>query len=163
MKKNRKGQEESMGFIVIVLIIIIVGVVFLGFSLRKNKTTIQQQQQLADFTWATLSYTTNCSINGRQQDIWHLIEACDTNAICSPSSQNACSVLNSTLKDILDKLIGKDASLADKYIHAYSFNISSPHNPRMIRLSQGNRSGSFFSYSTFIPENITINIRMYYR
>jgi len=163
--KKRKGQEESMGFVVIVLLLVVVGVVFLGFSLRKSSSSVQNQQELADLTWAVLSYTTNCSIMGEPQSVWGLAKKCRTS---SPSCESingepvmdACSNLNATIQDIFKKLKGTNVSLGDKSIHAYDFTISSENKRVFAR--QGNFTGDFVSYSTFIPTNINVTARFYY-
>jgi hypothetical protein len=159
---TKKAQEEMVGFVIIVLIIIIVGIIFLGFSIRQNKSQTQKQQEITDLTWAILSYTTNCSVN-EQKDVWGLIKTCDTNPsqLCD-NGLTTCSSLNSTLRDILKNLIGTNANLVNRSIHAYSFNIAGHKPTSNIKITQGNTSGSFFDYYTFIPTDINLSMRFYY-
>ena len=165
-KKERKGQEESMGFVVIVLLLVVVAVVFLSFSLRKSSSSAQNQQELSDLTWAVLSYTTNCSILGEPQSVWDLARKCSRNtaqnceAVEGESAMNACDDLNATIQDIFKKLKGEGEVLADKSIHAYEFDISTQSEKYFAR--QGNLSGNFVSYSTFVPTNINVTARFYY-
>jgi hypothetical protein len=163
-KKKRKGQEESMGFVVIVLLLVVVAVVFLGFSLKKSSSSVQNQQELADLTWSVLSYTTNCTILGEKQSVWDLSRKCRTS---SPSCESvngpgmdACTNLNATIQDIFLKIKGTNVSLGDKSIHAYDFTISTGNKKIFAR--QGNFSGDFVSYSTFIPTNINVTAKFYY-
>jgi hypothetical protein len=100
---NKKGQEESMGFVVIIMLVLVVGIVFLGFSLRQNRTVVQQQQELSDMTWAVLSYTTNCTISGEARSIWDLSKDCDVrpSQACDVGEDDVCAALNKTLYKVL--------------------------------------------------------------
>ena len=150
-----------MGFVVIVLILVVVGVVFLGFSLRKTTSSVQNQQELADLTWSVLSYTSNCSILGERQSIWDLSKKCARgNQVCE-NGMHYCSNLNATIQDIFKRLKGTDVTLQNKSIHAYEFVIEMPGNKAIAR--QGNMSyGDYVSYLTFIPTNINVSARFYY-
>lgn len=160
---NKKAQEESMGFVVIVLLILVVGVVFLGLSLRNHKTPVQQQQALSDLTWSVLSYTTNCTISGETRDVWHLAQECNSRPgqQCDDNAQGVCDALNVTTRDILNNVIGKNLTLSNQYVHAYSFVISMPGSDKL-DIKQGNQNGSYFTYMTFIPTNINVSARFYY-
>ncbi|MCX6741847.1 MAG: hypothetical protein NTX24_01565 [Candidatus Pacearchaeota archaeon] len=166
---NRKGQEEMVGFVVIVMIVVVVGVVFLAFSIRKPSSTTQKQQELADISWALLSYTTNCSINTMPQSVWDLATHCNVN---NPQCDNsggkmACRVLNDTVIDALATLMGRtDITLSDKFVHAYRFKFIGEGIPNgELIIEKGNLSGNYFSYLTFIPSNngdINVTTRFYY-
>ena len=160
--RNKKGQEESMGFVIIVLILVVVGVVFLGFSLRKTTSSVQNQQELADLTWSVLSYTTNCSILGEKQSVWYLSKKCARSS--SQTCENGmlvCSDLNATIQDIFKTLKGTNVTLQDKKIHAYEFVIDMPGKEAFAR--QGNTSyGNYVSYTTFIPTDINVSAKFYY-
>ena len=159
---NKKGQEESMGFVVIIMLVLVVGIVFLGFSLRQNKTVVQQQQELSDMTWAVLSYTTNCTISGEAESIWDLSKECDItpSQTCDVGADDVCVVLNKTLYKVLTSIIGTNASITNRYVHAYEFNIVTGSGKTSVK--QGNRTGNYFTYLTFIPKDINVTAKFYY-
>lgn len=162
IEKNKKGQEESMGFVIIVLLLVVVGVVFLGFSLRKGSNiSSQNQQELSDLTWAVLSYTTNCSVLGESQTVWDSARKCSRNSdqFCE-NGENLCFNLNSTIQDIFKKLKGSRESMGNRSVHAYEFVVSMENNKVLAR--QGDFGGNFVSYSTFIPGDINVTARYYY-
>lgn len=167
IKKARKGQEEMMGFVVIVMIIIVVGVVFLAFSLRKPSSTTSKQQELADITWALLSYTTNCSVNTMPQSVWDLAKQCNTGGVnCDDTGKPSCQALNETMTEALTRLIGTNVTLSDEFVHAYIFEFKGDgmHDGKM-RIERGNLSGNYFSYLTFIPSkngDINVTNKFYY-
>jgi hypothetical protein len=160
IKKSKKGQEESMGFVIIVLILVIVGVVFLGFSLRKTGSSVQNQQELADLTWSVLSYTTNCSILGERQSIWDLAKKCSRSGGTCEDEVSTCTNLNLTIQDIFKTLKGSGVDIQNKSIHAYDFVIDMREKKAVAR--QGNLSGNYVSYVTFIPTDINVSARFYY-
>ena len=60
--KNIRSQQETIGFIVIVLMVIIVGIIFLGISLRKGtREVVAVDAELANFLSASSSYVTDCA------------------------------------------------------------------------------------------------------
>ena len=57
---NKKGQQEMVGFIVIVLIIVIAGVIFLGIYLRGDKKINTLDAEISNFLIASSRYTSDC-------------------------------------------------------------------------------------------------------
>lgn len=161
--QNKKAQEESMGFVIIIMILVVVGVVFLSFMLKSPKTSDLKQQELADLTWAILSHTTNCTVYSRTTDTWALAKICDKNlaAKCDDlgdePGQKVCDYLKNDLENLLEKLLGNNASLSNKEIHAYQFILEMSRDE--IIIAKGNQSGEYARYITFIPgSNGEINV-----
>jgi hypothetical protein len=170
LKKDKRAQEESMGFVIIIMILIVVAVVFIGFSMRKPSSNTLKQQELADLTWAVLSYTTNCTVSGETRDIWTLAKDCDRypsrNCDSGENSEsvNVCNYLNSSLSDIFLKLRGNNMSLSNKQVHAYEFSLEMSR--KEVSVEYGNTSyGSYIKYITFIPGSegdINVSSKFYY-
>jgi hypothetical protein len=95
---NRKSQEEIVGFIFIVAIVVVAGLIFLSFSLRGNKIT-GSSSEVESFMSALVQYSTNCSMQGTL-DIGDLMKSCYLGKSCE-QGENACSELNRTLQDIM--------------------------------------------------------------
>ena len=91
-----------VGFVLIVVIVSVIGIIILGISLnRPRNIEAQTSAELNSFSSSVLSYTTNCEIpetNPRQ--IKELIKDCSQNDICS-NGQNPCQVLSTTLKELV--------------------------------------------------------------
>lgn len=163
MRKNKKAQEEVMGFVIIVLMIVIIGVVFFAFSLRKPvESTEQKQAELDDMLNSMLLYTTECKLNNENQTIKDLIKQCSSSpsTLCS-SSEKVCVKLNSTLKDMYSKLLG--TGITNGYVHGYVLNIT--NSKQMVYLTEGNMTGNYFASS--IPINtasgdVLVKLRFYY-
>lgn len=99
--KNKKAQEEMIGFGLIVVIIMIILMVFLSFSLKNNVKQGVESYEVEGFIQATLQYNTDCAKNYESNflSIKDLIIRCERNEKCL-DERYACSALNSTLKGI---------------------------------------------------------------
>lgn len=136
MKKNRKSQEEMVGFVLIVVIVAILAVIFLGISLRKNREAVESGL-VENFIQASMSYTTDCLIGARNEDIKDLIKSCYENRGCK-DERAACSVLNETLDDLMKKTwkVGED-----RPVKSYNLLIYYEENEyikKLIEISEGN-------------------------
>ena len=59
--KNKKSQEEIVGFVVVIVLIAVIALVFLGLSLTKKQEPIESRQ-VSNLLGAMLQYTTDCSV-----------------------------------------------------------------------------------------------------
>ena len=121
-QKNKKAQEEMMGFVLIVVIVVIMGLVFFVFTMRQSTTGAGKESgEMEDMLQAMIYYTTNCSINERNQNVDALIKDCVTaKRICSPDGNDTCKFLNSTLRTLLDQFMGPGETLSGLPIHGYN-------------------------------------------
>jgi len=163
ISRNKKAQEEIMGFVILIVVVIIISIVFFGFSLRKTATFEPKLNEMDDFIQAALSYTTDCRINAESQNIRDVIKYCNTNPdrICENNNVSVCIELNSTMNSIVYKLLG--TQIANSYVHGYVLNISNSGN--LAYIEKGNLTGSYFASSTAIPSGdsgITLKLKFYY-
>src|SRR3989338_6892512 len=109
-KKNKFGQEEMIGFALIIILVSIILLVFLAFSLNKSKTESTESYEVNSFLQSTLQYTSTCQTSSgikRFESIQDLVFGCDLKEKCS-NNEDTCKALNETLTDILKEswLIG---------------------------------------------------------
>lgn len=101
MKKSIKGQEEMVGFAIIVVIIAVVLLIFLGFSLKTSSNDIDSYE-VESFLTAMSHYTTECQdLRGDFLEIRELISKCNTNENCL-EGEKSCEVLNETIHAMLE-------------------------------------------------------------
>ncbi|MCL6500471.1 MAG: hypothetical protein K6T16_00345 [Candidatus Pacearchaeota archaeon] len=161
-RKNKKAQEEVFGFVIIVLIVMIIGLVFFAFSLRKAEIIEPKQYELDDLLQAMLSYTTDCAIGGSEKSIRELARECH-NSPTRKCDNNliACDVLNEELDSMLEKFL--EQNIARAYVHGYELNIS---NSRQVSyITGGELTGNYIGSSRPIPtlpdQDIKVNLRFY--
>lgn len=98
----KNAQQETVGFVLIVVIVLIMGVIFLAFSIGKGKITNQNSVEISNFLDASMIYTTNCSINEYYTDIGDLIKYCYNSQNCD-DGKNSCSFSREELERIVNE------------------------------------------------------------
>ena len=99
-KQNKLGQEEMIGFALIIILVSVILLVFLAFSLSKPKTEATESYEVNSFLQSTLQYTTACQTSRGLNSIQDLVFECDLKERCS-NEEDTCKILNETLTDIL--------------------------------------------------------------
>jgi hypothetical protein len=101
-----KGQEEIVGFVAIVVLVAIVGVIFLGIFLRSGGEDFTKDSVTAyQFLESLMEHSTECKIieNGNPLNVQRLLSECySTNNNCF-EKESSCKELNKTLMEILEK------------------------------------------------------------
>lgn len=103
---DKKAQHEIVGFVLIVLIVVIIGVIFFGIYLRNSKIVdiSTEDADISNFLSSSMKYTTDCIlIEPLYADANEVISGCYENKMCS-DERSACSVLNSTYEGMMDNL-----------------------------------------------------------
>ncbi|UZE93867.1 MAG: hypothetical protein IB618_03845 [Candidatus Pacearchaeota archaeon] len=162
MENNKKAQEEVFGFVIIVLIVMVIGLVFFALALRPKSEIIEPKQaELDDLLQAMLSYTTECKIAGSPQNIRELPRECNNNRFCD-NNINTCDFLETELDTMLEGFL--EESIADAYIHGYIMNIS--NTKEIFYRENGQLEGNYFGSSVPLPtltgEDIIVKLRFYY-
>jgi hypothetical protein len=142
--KSKKGQEEIVGFVVIVLIVVIAGVFLLAFSLRNNTATVTESSEVRQFLDSMLQYTGNCTTNpsGGSNELKDNIIACadDENSACL-SDESVCDVAEANAKLLLEASFKASNETA---IRGYEFKAGEKGtNNSIINITKGDCSGSY--------------------
>src|SRR3989344_1842408 len=77
-RKLRKGQHEIAGFVLIVLLVSVIGVVFLSIALNKGSAIEPRSAEISNFLSSMMYTTTDCAINyvPQYRDMQDLIKEC---------------------------------------------------------------------------------------
>lgn len=138
MKKNilrrKQGQEEMVGFALIMIIVAVILLIFLSFSLRKTEKEIVESYEVESFIQAFLQYTTDCRDNLEYLSIQKLIFDCYDKKICI-DEKKTCEVLNSTLKEIMKESWKVEG---DRPVKGYELKIIVDESEEMLIIKEGN-------------------------
>lgn len=130
MNRNKfvkKGQEEMVGFVLIVVIVVIIAVIFLGISIRNSSNIQKESIEVANLLSAANSFTSDCQIpRSVYRDINELTIDCYNNKLCS-DGKNSCNVLENTLKEMLNNSFVVGEGSYTKYYHL-KINVNSTGN-----------------------------------
>jgi hypothetical protein len=104
--KSKKAQHEIVGFVLIVLVVVIIGLIFLAFTISNKDTQKKTSSELSDFLQSSMFYTTDCAINNipNYQSLQELIALCygDNSSFCL-NGEGVCESLNKTLNNVIIK------------------------------------------------------------
>ncbi|OIO81813.1 hypothetical protein AUJ84_00245 [Candidatus Pacearchaeota archaeon CG1_02_32_132] len=147
----KRGQEEIVGFVMIMLVMVIVLLIFLGLSFRNKDTGTRDSKEIYQFLESMGEYTTGCQIrNSEYADLGELFERCWSNDNCL-NDEDSCVVLNKTLKDIFENSwnVGPEA-----IIKGYEFTSlykSGDNEEKIVSLSFGICEKSIIGADYFLP------------
>jgi hypothetical protein len=114
-----KGQQEMVGFILIVVLVMIGLMVFLVISLRTSSDEVDSLEA-GNMLGAIIMHTTGCAIPAvpYYETFEDLFKSCYEGDDCV-GSQSACEYLNETLRGVLEDLMASEAT-----VNAYQFDFS---------------------------------------
>lgn len=101
---SKKGQHEIVGFVLIIVIVVIMGLVFLSFSINRQSDEFRSSAVVFDFLQSSMHHTSTCYKNSIPNyfDLQELVKECYRGNSCE-DERKACDVLNETFSDIINK------------------------------------------------------------
>lgn len=100
-KKHKKGQDEMVGFALIIVMVAVIFIVIISVYIKKpQEKTVDYQAN--SFIQAMLQYTTNCQEENLDNlTVQDLISKCKQGNPCYTQNMNPCVMLNNTIKSII--------------------------------------------------------------
>jgi hypothetical protein len=149
MKINKIGQEEMVGFGMIIIIVSVVLLIVLGFALRQNSSSDNlQNYEVESFIQSFLHYTTDCENSIEALSIDKLIFTCYTKEQCI-DGRDSCQVLNETMSGI----IKESWAVGDKSPYkGYELNITVEGKP-LINMDSGNKTANSKGSRQFLSKD----------
>ncbi|MEN7981900.1 MAG: hypothetical protein ABFQ65_00450 [Nanoarchaeota archaeon] len=161
-RRSKKGQEEIVGFAMIIIIVSVVLLVFLSISLRNNEKETIKSYEIESFIQAFLQHTSECrrSDNLDYLSVQKLIFSCDNQDKCL-DGQDTCEILEETLNKIFEEYwkVGEDRPLKGRKIKIFS------GGKELLFIQEGNiTSNSKGAVQEFFRSGseISINFVVYY-
>jgi hypothetical protein len=102
--KNKKAQEEIIGFVLIVVIVAVIFLVFLGIAIRRTSPITQQESRdVSQFLGSVMEFTSNCAISSENVyvNLGNLVRECYSGSRCL-NGDDACTILNRTLQEAIE-------------------------------------------------------------
>ena len=154
--KNKRSQEEMVGFILIIVLVTIIALVFLFLNLGKKEAI--KSKEVENFLHSSLLLTTSCQPSSEiYYDLKDIIYACYKNEKCLDNT-NACDTLNSTFSQLIESSFPTGKESKHK---GYILNI----NKTSININKGNFTSNYLGSDIIIPvedENFNINLKIFY-
>lgn len=132
---SKRGQEEMVGFALIIIFVSVIILVFLGFFLNNRSSQNVESYETESFIISSLQYSTECQDYYGYLSVNDLIFMCNSDTSCR-DGKNSCSVLNSTLNGILNQSwkVGGGSP-----VQGYELNITS-NTKDVLLVFEGNRT-----------------------
>ncbi|MFH1711380.1 MAG: hypothetical protein ABH840_03650 [Nanoarchaeota archaeon] len=139
LKLNKRGQEEIIGFVLIVLLVSVIAVVFLAINIRKPSDKLPSAE-IESFLQSSMKYSSECLITAeRRYTFKDLIVSCaESNEKCM-SGKTACETLDYTANKLLVEGLRVCADCPNT---AYRFKIFGDSNMTILSATEGNCSGT---------------------
>ncbi|MCK4649922.1 hypothetical protein KAT36_01690 [Candidatus Pacearchaeota archaeon] len=111
-KINRKGQQEIVGFVLIVVLVMVGLMVFLVISVR-DVTETEDSLEVLNMIGVLMRTTSECAIvyEPDYDDFEDLFKSCHKNDRCSNLDRSACDYLNESFGDVVDALMRSEADV----------------------------------------------------
>lgn len=160
--KNRKGQEEMVGFAVVVVLVAVVGLILLVFALRSGTDSKQvEYYEVRQFLDSSMSVTTECTLRSNidYASVRELVRVCYTSpqTICGKTEKDVCEELDGYLEEIIKRglRIGPEQPYEGFRLNI-TFEQSDVGTTETINpvrgISEGNCTGNFVGGEYLIPE-----------
>ena len=143
--KENKGQEEILGFVVVVVFVAVIALVVLGFALQSDsQQTGGESSDIAHFLESTFAMTSECTLRvPHHASVGEVASVCvaDSKRICEEGEQ-ACAVLNRTLsKTIAAAWDMSNASAIQGYTLTLTHRLSLSSERPLLTQQQGTCGG----------------------
>ena len=114
LPESKRSQHEIVGFVIIVIIVSVIGLILLSFGIGKD-TPRQTSAEISHFLQSSMYHTSSCAINfiPQYKDVEDLIKLCYNGQRCL-DGKDTCEVLNLTLKNLIESGFDIDSSGVNK-------------------------------------------------
>ena len=143
MKKktaNKSGQEEMIGFAVIVIIVAVLILIFIRFSMNSDRKEPVESYEVESFINSLLQYTSDCEDYLGRLSVQQLIIRCYNKDKCT-DGKDACRVLEKNIQGIISESWKTGEG---NLIKGYSLNITSDET-EIFSLKKGNFTNNYKS------------------
>ncbi len=159
MKRFKKGQEEIVGFALIIIIVAVILLFFLSFSLRNSRGMEIESYEVEGFIQAFLLHTSDCEDALGFLSVQKLIFSCDREETCL-HEEDACDILNSTLTEISENSwnVGENTPIKGYELKIFSEDMN-------LSISEGNITQNYKgAIQDFVKRGVDyeISFKVYY-
>lgn len=158
---NKRGQEEIVGFALIIIIVAVALLFLFSFYIRGNDEESAESYEVDSFVQSVLYYTTDCENFLGNFSVQELISECKSEERCS-DERDSCEILNQTLREIS----GSSWQFgSDRPVSGYVFNVS-VGGLELVSVQEGVQEGNFRNALQSVNsrgDSIEVSFRVYFK
>ena len=151
----KKGQQEMVGFVLIVVLVMVGLMVFLVISVRDSGES-GESVRVSNMLGVLMKATSDCE-NSRGVDYYdykELFKSCYKDIECSNLNRSACDYLNESLVDVIDALVESEAN-----VESYEIEFFVKEGEGILKWSEGNCSGQIIGAQESFS-NLIVRLRL---
>ena len=160
--KSKRGQQEIVGFVLIVVLVVVGLMVFLIISLRDSDEQ-EKSVEVGNMLDAIMKHTTECAVvyEPDYDSFEDLFKSCHEGDQCSNLGLSACDYLNESLAAVLDGMFATEAKVV-----AYQVDFlvkDDAGEDGILRILEGNCTGSVSSAQRSVvshSDSLVIRLRI---
>ena len=159
-KREKKGQEEMVGFALIIVVVAVILLFFLSFSLRNPQKESIESYEADSFLQSALLYTTECEANLESHSVQSLIHRCASEEVCYVGEEetNSCDYL----KEVLEGMTAQSWKVgADRPIKGYELQVMVA-DEELIIINGGNPTQSYKGAQQDLSGDVKVTFKAYY-
>lgn len=148
---NKKAQEETFGFLIIVALIMVVGMLFL--LLQKPEQSTLENKQISNLLYSIES----CTSSYQDKQIREVIEDCYN------GNDDACETAKQEMEEMLDIALKEGNFIVGSQLKGCSLNVS--NSEELFFIKKGEISGNMIGSVDIIhasPEDVVVKLKFYY-
>ena len=157
---KNKGQQEIVGFVLIVVLVVVGLMVFLVISLRDSPEQ-EKSIEVGNMLDSIMKHTTECAVvyEPDYDNFEDLFKSCHQGDQCSNLGVSACDSLNESLRAVLDAMFATEATVAAYQIDFFVKDEEGGEG--LLRIFEGNCTGSVSSAQrSIVSHSDSLIIRM---
>ena len=141
----KKGQQEIVGFVLIVVLVVVGLMVFLLISVRDSPEQ-EKSVEVGNMLDSLMKHTTECAIvyEPDYDDFEDLFKSCHQGDRCTNLGVDACDYLNESLRAVLEGMFATESSRVTAY--QLDFFVKDDNGEEgLLRIFEGNCTGAVSS------------------
>lgn len=116
---RKRGQQELVGFVLIVILVVVALMIFLVISLKKPIISVESKSTESMLS-VVMAFTTDCVVSAPYRETMReLVEGCYKREKCANMDKMACDYLNESLTSIMNDLQQTDLTISSFRIFGY--------------------------------------------
>jgi hypothetical protein len=146
----KRGQEEMIGFVLIIVLVAVIALVFIAIQIRKPGE-IQDSKEIQNFLYSSLKFTTECKMNNWSfENVGDLVEDCYLEEDCL--NGDSCRILNRTFSGLINSNFNKEN---------WRIEIYKGNETGILDIQKGNKTGRMEGGEVIIGDRVRINLKVY--
>ena len=138
---RKKGQQEIVGFVLIVVLVVVGLMVFLIMSLRDSPEAANSLE-VENMLDSLMKHTTNCAVVyvPAYDDFEALFKSCHQSDPCSNLNKSACEYLNDSLRSVVEAIMTSESTVS---AYQVDFLVKDEDGEEgLLRILEGNCTGT---------------------